>query len=57
MSEQFAAYNDRLRFLSEHAESQEAASQYRLISKRLRNGESRRYSFRDESLTSRQNAD
>ena len=57
MSEQFAAYNDRLRFLSEHAECQEAPSQYRLISKKLRNGESRRHSFRDESLTSRQNAD
>jgi hypothetical protein len=46
-----------LRFLSEHAECQEAASQDRLNSKGLRNGESRRHSFRGESLTSRQKAD
>jgi hypothetical protein len=57
MSEQFAAYNDRLRFLPEHAECQEAASQDRLNSKGLRNGESRRHSFRGESLTSRQKED
>ena len=46
-----------LRFLSEHAECQEAASQDRLNSKGLRNGESRRYWLRGESLTSRRKAD
>jgi hypothetical protein len=37
--------------LPEQAECQKAASQHRLNSKRLRNGESRRHSSRGESLT------
>jgi len=44
-------------FLPEHAECQETASQHRLNSKGLRNGEYRRHWLRVESLTSRQKID
>jgi len=48
---------ERPRSLLEHGECQEAESEDRLNSKGLWNGESRRYSLRVESLTSRQNTD
>jgi len=57
MSKLFAAYNGRPRSLPKHAECQEAALQYHMNSKGLRNGKSRRHSFCGKSLTSRRKAD
>ena len=57
MSEPFVANPRTSTTFTEHVECQEAGSQYRLNSKGLRNGQSRRYKLCDESLTPRRKAD